>query len=139
MKLLQINTIACDGSDVFWPWFLWLLGAFILGLLLGWLLKQLFGGAAAVAGAPPAVKQDLTKVEGIGPKIEGLLNNKGIISYRQLSDTPVSFLEQVITDAGPNFATHRGMTGTWPAQAKLAEIGEWDELAKWQDSLKGGV
>ena len=116
MTLLQINTIACDGSDVFWPWFLWLLGAFILGLLLGWLLKQLFGGgAAAVADAPPAVKQDLTKVEGIGPKIEGLLNNKGIISCAQLSNARISFLEQMITDAGPNFATHRGMIGTWPA------------------------
>jgi hypothetical protein len=140
MTLLQINTIACDGSDVFWPWFLWLLGAFILGLLLGWLLKQLFGGgAAAVAAAPAAVKQDLTKIEGIGPKIEGLLNNKGIISYGQLSDTKISFLEQMITDAGPNFATHRGMTGTWPAQAKLADLGEWDELARWQEVLKGGV
>lgn len=138
MTLLQINTIACDGSDVFWPWFLWLLGAFILGLLLGWLLKQLFGGAAAVAETP-AVKQDLTKVEGIGPKIEGLLNDKGIISYRQLSDTPVNFLEKVIHDAGPNFATHRGMTKTWPAQAKLADMGEWDELARWQEVLKGGV
>ena len=130
--------MACDGSDVFWTWLLWLLGAFLLGLILGWLLKQIFGGAA-VAEGPPPVKQDLTKVEGIGPKIEGLLNDKGIISYKQLSDTPVSFLEKVIFDAGPNFATHRGMTGTWPAQAKLAEIGEWDELTKWQDVLKGGV
>ena len=138
MTLLQINTMACDGSDVFWPWFLWLLGAFILGLLLGWLLKSLFGGAAAPA-APPAEKQDLTKVEGIGPKIEGLLNSKGIISYRQLSEAPISMLEKMIHDAGPNFATHRGMTGTWPAQAKLAELGEWDELAKWQEVLKGGV
>jgi hypothetical protein len=138
MTLLQINTIACDGSDVFWPWFLWLLGAFILGLLLGWLLKSLFGGGAAAAGPSP-VKQDLTKVEGIGPKIEGLLNNKGIVSYAQLSDCAVSFLEQMIEEAGPNFATHRGMTATWPAQAKLADLGQWDELAKWQDHLKGGV
>jgi len=137
MTLLQINTIACDGSDVFWPWFLWLLGAFILGLLLGWLLKSLFGGGAAAGPTP--VKQDLTKIEGIGPKIEGLLNKKGVISYAQLSDSAVSFLEQMINEAGPNFATHRGMTGTWPAQAKLADLGEWDELAKWQEVLKGGV
>lgn len=142
MRLLQINTMACDGSDVFWPWFLWLLGAFILGLLIGWLLRQIFGGGAAAAAAvadEPAVKQDLTKIEGIGPKIEGLLNDKGIISYKQLSKTSVSFLEKVIHDAGPNFATHRGMTGTWPAQANLADLGLWDELGKWQDVLKGGV
>ena len=138
MRILQINTMACDGSDVFWPWFLWLLGAFILGLLLGWLLRQIVGGAAAAADEP-AVKQDLTKIEGIGPKIEGLLNNKGVISYRQLSNTSISFLEKLIHDAGPNFATHRGMTKTWPAQANLADQGEWDELAKWQEVLKGGV
>ena len=140
MRLLQINTMACDGSDVFWPWFLWLLGAFILGLLLGWLLRQIFGGGAAAAMAEaPAVKQDLTRIEGIGPKIEGLLNDRGIVSYKQLSNTAVSFLEKMIHDAGPNFATHRGMTRTWPAQANLADHGEWDELAKWQEVLKGGV
>lgn len=137
MKALQINTIACDGSDVFWTWLLWLLAAFLIGLILGWLLKQIFGGGGAAAA--PETKQDLTKIEGIGPKIEELLNRKMIISYRQLSNTPISFLEQVIHDAGPNFATHRGMTGTWPAQAKLAELGEWEELEKWQGVLKGGV
>lgn len=137
MKLLLINTTACDGSDVFWPWFLWLLGAFILGLLLGWLLKQIFGGAAAPTSSTG--KQDLTKIEGIGPKIEGLLNDKGIINYEQLSNTRVDFLEAMIKDAGNNFAAHRGMTLTWPAQAKLAEMGQWDELYKWQEVLKGGV
>jgi lipopolysaccharide export system protein LptC len=128
MKLLQINTTACDGSDVFWTWILWLLAAFILGVLLGWLLKQIFG--TSIGTAEPDLKQDLTKVEGIGPKIEGLLNKKGIKSYRQLSNASHSFLEQMIVDAGPAFTTHRGMTNTWPAQAKLAELGEWDELKK---------
>lgn len=135
MKFLQINTTACDGSDVFWSWILWLLAAFILGLIIGWLLKQIFGGTSSASD----VKQDLTKVEGIGPKIEGLLNKKGIISYRQLSNTSKSFLEDMLVEAGPAFTTHRGMTSTWPAQAKLAELGEWDELKKWQDVLKGGV
>ena len=139
MKALQVSTIACDGSDVFWPWLLWLLGAFILGLILGWLLKQLFGGGAAAASSGPEPKQDLTKIEGIGPKIEAVLNGKGIKSYRQLANTSVAFLEQLIHDQGPNFATHRGMTGTWPAQAKLAELGEWKELERWQEVLKGGV
>ena len=137
MKLLQINTTACDGSDVFWTWLLWLLAAFIIGLLLGWLLKQIFGGTSQPKKS--LLKQDLTKVEGIGPKIEGLLNKQDIISYRDLSNTGVDFLEKMLVDAGPAFTTHRGMTGTWPAQAKLAELGEWDELAKWQDVLKGGV
>ncbi|WP_455168709.1 hypothetical protein [Aegicerativicinus sediminis] len=138
MTLLQINTTACDGSDVFWPWLLWLLAAFILGLLLGWLLRQIFGGGTVVAAVNKS-KEDLTKIEGIGPKIEGLLNNKGIYSYEQLSLCSHSFLERMITDAGPAFTTHRGMTNTWPAQAKLADMNEWDELYKWQEVLKAGI
>jgi len=134
---LQINTTACDGSDVFWTWILWLLAAFIIGLILGWLLKQIFGGGASTPTSN--VKNDLTKVEGIGPKIEGLLNNKGIKSFNDLSNTSVATLEQIIMDAGPAYTTHRGKTMTWPAQAKLAEIGQWEELQKWQDVLKGGV
>ena len=137
MIALQINTVACDGSDVFWPWFLWLLGAFILGLLLGWLLRQLLAGGTSEEA--PAPKQDLTKIEGIGPKIEGLLNKNGIRSYGQLSNASIDFLEKIIHDAGPNFATHRKMTGTWPAQANLADHDQWEELAKWQEVLKGGV
>jgi hypothetical protein len=139
MKLLQINTTACDGSDVFWPWFLWLLAAFLLGLLLGWLLKQLMGGSAVAAAAVNSSKQDLTKIEGIGPKIEGLLNNKGVYSYAQLANCSHTFLEDMIVDGGPAFTTHRGMTNTWPAQAKLADMNEWDELSKWQDVLKAGM
>lgn len=178
MLALQINTTACDGSDMFWPWFLWLLGAFILGLLLGWLLKQLFGGdndtndysskikkleadlaacrkekstlaasaaattaslAAAVvpAKADDSVKDDLTKVEGIGPKIKGLLNDDGIWSFVQLSKAEVSRIQKVLDAAGPRYRVHKPKT--WPAQAKMAAEGKWKELEKWQDELKGGM
>ena len=138
MTFLQINTTACDGSDVFWPWFLWLIAAFLLGLLLGWLLKQLLGSAGS-AVAVNTTKQDLTKIEGIGPKIQGLLNNKGVYSYEQLSNCSHLFLEDMIEEAGPAFTTHRGMTNTWSAQAKLADMNEWDELSKWQTVLKAGM
>lgn len=134
MIFLQINTTACDGSDVFWMWLLWLLLAFILGVILGWLLKQLFGDDTV-----DSRKQDLTKIEGIGPKIESLLNKAGIKSYQQLANTSHSSLEKIISDAGPALYTHRGMTNTWPAQAKLAELEEWEELEKWQKVLKGGI
>jgi hypothetical protein len=137
MKLLQINTVACDGSDVFWPWFLWLLAAFILGLLLGWLLHQLFGGAKTVTEKPNDYKEDLTKIEGIGEKIEKLLNNDGIFNYHQLALTSNAELQKVLTEAGPAFSMHRPRT--WSAQARLADEGEWEELEKWQNMLKSGV
>ncbi len=174
MLLLQINTTACDGSDLFWPWFLWLLGAFIIGLILGWLLKQLFGGSGdttdytakikgleseldacrkeksklaagaaatvasfAAAKVDDSVKDDLTKVEGIGPKIKGLLNNDGIWSFKQLSEAVVSRLQKILDDAGSRYRVHNPKT--WADQAKMAAEGKWDELKKWQDELKGGL
>lgn len=146
MLKLAINTTACDGSSVFWPWLLWLLGAFLLGLLLGWLLKQLLGGvdtnntidnAASLYAVGDSVKDDLTKVEGIGPKIQTLLNNDGIWSFNQLANTATSRIQKILADAGPAYAIHNPKT--WPSQARLAAEGSWDELANWQNYLKGGL
>ncbi len=140
MLLLSINTTACDGSDVFWPWFLWLLGAFILGLILGWLLKQLFGcGDSDVApvAALDAIKDDLTKIEGIGPKIKELLNNDGIWSFNQLSNASINRLQKILDAAGPSYTMHNPRT--WSAQARLADEDLWEELNVWQEHLKGGL
>ncbi len=137
MKFLQINTTACDGSDLFWPWFLWLLAAFLLGLILGWLLHQLFGGTKVTEEKPNNYKEDLTKIEGIGEKIEALLNKDGIYNYHQLALTSNAELQKVLLDGGPAFSAHRPLT--WSAQARLADEGQWEELEKWQTALKGGV
>ncbi len=135
MILLQVKTVACDGSDVFWPWFLWLLAAFILGVILGWLLKSLLG--ASPTKPLPVVKQDLKKIEGIGPKIEQLLNDAGIMSYRQLAETPLAKLKKILADGDPAAPVHNPVT--WSAQARLADDGNWEALAKWQEVLDGGV
>jgi hypothetical protein len=157
MLKLAINTTACDGNNVFWPWFLWLLAAFLLGLLLGWLLHNLFGGSGSENdGARPdiggsglktqavssfaavdSVKDDLTKIEGIGPKIQGLLNADGIWSFNQLANAPKTRLQKILNDAGPAYTIHKPRT--WSAQAKLADEGNWDDLEHWQNQLKGGL
>lgn len=41
--------------------------------------------AARTAGGVPPTDDDLTKVRGIGPKIEGLLKSMGITSFRQIA------------------------------------------------------
>lgn len=77
---------------------------------------------------------DLTKVEGIGPKIGELLGAAGITTYAQLADTDVSRLDEILDEAGLHIADE----STWPEQARLAADGKWDELAALQDELKGG-
>jgi len=80
---------------------------------------------------------DLTKVEGIGPKLAEALNAAGINRYAQLADKSASDIKDIITTANSRFASHNPRT--WPAQAKLAAEGKWDDLKKWQDELEGGV
>jgi len=82
------------------------------------------------------VKDDLKKVEGIGPKIQELLNNDGIWSFIQLSEATVNRLKKILDDAGPRYRMHT--PETWPEQAKMAAEGKWEELKIWQDNHKGG-
>jgi hypothetical protein len=141
MLLFIQNNCNCDGFLSFWLWPL--IAAFILGALLGWLLSRLCcckkdcekcGGAAVI---DDSVKDDLTKVEGIGPKIKDLLNADGIWSFKQLSEAATSRLQKILDDAGPRYRVHNPKT--WAEQAKMAHEGKWDELHKWQDELKGGL
>ncbi|UCC64224.1 MAG: hypothetical protein JSV36_03980 [Anaerolineae bacterium] len=77
---------------------------------------------------------DLTKVEGIGPKIQSLLQGAGIYTFSQLAATGASRLEQILAEAEMRLAN----PATWPEQAKLAAAGNWQALEKLQDALTGG-
>ncbi len=81
-------------------------------------------------------QDDLTVVEGIGPKIQMLLNQYGVRTYQQLADTPVERLREILSTAGPQLAMHD--PGTWPSQANLAANDQWDALKSIQGFLKGG-
>ena len=79
---------------------------------------------------------DLKKIEGIGPKIAGLLKEAGIVTFADLSKAPLKTLKKVLADAGNRYKMHDPKT--WAAQAKLASKGEWEQLKAWQGELKGG-
>jgi len=79
---------------------------------------------------------DLTKVEGIGPKIAEVLNNAGITTYAQLSETEIAKLNEILEEAGGRYKSHD--PETWPKQAKLAAENKWEDLKKLQNELDGG-
>jgi large subunit ribosomal protein L17 len=79
---------------------------------------------------------DLTKVEGIGPKISEILQEKGITTFAILAETKVEKLSEILAEAGGRYKSHDPQT--WSQQAKLAADGNWDELKKLQDELDGG-
>lgn len=94
---------------------------------------------AEVSPAPTAATtaaDDLTKVEGIGPKIAEVLAAAGIVSFEQLAGTSVERLREILAAAGGRFAQH--VPDTWPEQAALAAQGDWDALKTLQGELDGG-
>lgn len=82
------------------------------------------------------VPNDLTVVEGIGPKIQQLLHDKDIKTWLQLSQTSVDALREILSAAGDRYRIHDPKT--WPKQAEMAAAGNWDELQEYQDYLDGG-
>ena len=84
----------------------------------------------------PAVKDDLTKIEGIGPKISEALAKGVITSYVGLASKTVAEIKAVLDEAEGNFGAHD--PSTWGRQARLAADGKWDELKILQDELDGG-
>ncbi len=90
---------------------------------------------AEAVKAAPLVPDDLKIIEGIGPKIAGILAECGITTFAQLAETDVSRLKEIIAQAG---LTALADPTTWPQQAGLAAAGKMDELEVLQGQLKGG-
>jgi len=79
---------------------------------------------------------DLKMVEGIGPKIEGLLHAGGITTWEELANAPTESVQAILDEAGPRYRMHQPTT--WAKQARLAADGKWEELEAYQDRLDGG-
>lgn len=108
-------------------------------------IKEKIGGVRktstkTAAAAPAPVEEvkadDLTKIEGIGPKINELLQEDGVNTFADLAGTAPDAIKEILVAGGSQFATHD--PETWPAQSEMARDGKWDELKTWQDELDGG-
>ena len=87
---------------------------------------------------PRAIVADNLKViEGIGPKIEQLLNDNGILTLAQLANTSSETLTKILQSGGVRFAQIHDTT-SWSEQAALARDSKWEELGRLQDKLDGG-
>ncbi len=126
----------------------------ILGFVLGWIYwVQRRTGAGAARGlasvegervtlrpVPRAVEgvspepDDLTRIEGIGPKISNLLADEGVVTYQQLAGSDPGDLKEILREAGLHFAD----PGTWSEQAALAAVGAWETLEELQEELSAG-
>lgn len=152
--MFQLNPLA--NPDAFWQHVLMLIVIGILGFLIGYISRRktrlaleeqltslknelaLCHNQTILAPAANNLLRadDLTLIEGIGPKIKMLFHNAGITTWYQLSQKTPDQLNEILLKSDLGLQMHDPLT--WPEQARLAHNAEWEKLKTWQDELKGG-
>lgn len=93
--------------------------------------------AARAAGFNIRHMDDLTILEGIGPKIDDLLHANGIDSFADLAVQRVEDLVAILDRGGANFRLAN--PESWPRQAQLAADNQWKDLKHLQREMIGGL
>ncbi|MFT4696216.1 MAG: large subunit ribosomal protein L17 [Urechidicola sp.] len=90
----------------------------------------------ATATSDDTKSDNLTKIEGVGPKAAEAITAGGLTTFSAVAaSTPEAI--KAILDAAEGRLGSLDPT-TWVDQAKLAAEGKWDELKKMQDEMDGG-
>jgi predicted flap endonuclease-1-like 5' DNA nuclease len=97
---------------------------------------QTIEAESITVGSTPLQPDDLKVVEGIGPKIEAVLHEAGILTFEQLAQTDPEHINAILDAAGPRYRIHN--PSTWPTQAELAAKNDWDKLKELKEQLLGG-
>ena len=128
------NPLEVVQQGVSVQWWVWVIIVLVLLILLVWWWSRRAEAPEPVTRMEQLSLDDLKRIEGIGPKISGLLQAAGIATFAKLASTDVVHLLQIVRDAGITIADPT----TWPEQAALAAEGEWEQLEVLQEALKGG-
>ncbi|MEW5873092.1 MAG: hypothetical protein AB1894_27785 [Chloroflexota bacterium] len=90
-----------------------------------------------VEAAPPAEPpkpDDLTLLEGVGPKVQSVLQAAGILTFAQLAAADPGKLKEILEAANYPYMD----PASWPEQAQLLAKGDMETFQKLTDALKGG-
>ncbi|MCK5667149.1 MAG: hypothetical protein KAI17_26865, partial [Thiotrichaceae bacterium] len=80
---------------------------------------------------------DLTKIEGVGPKAAEALAAAGLATFADVAKSTEAKIQKILDESEGRFGMMK--PATWPKQATMAADGKWDELKKWQDEMDGGI
>lgn len=78
---------------------------------------------------------DLARIEGIGPKIQQVLNQAGIVTFGEVASRSPEQLKEILAAAHFKGPVN---PASWPQQAELATKSDWDGLKALQKRLRGG-
>jgi predicted flap endonuclease-1-like 5' DNA nuclease len=92
--------------------------------------------AGGHGGAHTETTDDLTQIEGIGPKISEILKAAGFSTFAALAEADAETIQAVLDEAGSRYRLAN--PGSWSEQASLAAAEDWDGLESLQDQLSGG-
>lgn len=132
---------AQSGSGLIWV----VLVIFVVMVFLGWLVYKMgwlkpeaepvVAAHHEPVGEPASPRvDDLSQLEGIGPKVAGVLAGIGITSFEALAHADFGAVKAALDAAGYKYMDPAG----WIEQAALAAKGDTEGLKKLQDTLKGG-
>ena len=89
--------------------------------------------AEPAANADAQAADDLTRVNGIGPKYSEVLAGAGVTTFAALAETSAERIQEILSEAGSSAA---GNEDTWPEQARLLAAGDDEGHAAYLESQK---
>jgi predicted flap endonuclease-1-like 5' DNA nuclease len=92
--------------------------------------------AARAAGFNMKHADDLTVIEGIGPKTDEWLRTNGVESFVQVAQLHADQLVDILDRGGPSFRLAN--PASWPQQALLAAENRWPDLKRFQNEMIEG-
>lgn len=81
-----------------------------------------------------SLPDNLQRINGIGPAVAEKLDRLGITTFKQIAEADPDQLEANLRAEGARIQI--GAAATWPAQASLAQAGNWLELETYQHQLR---
>lgn len=140
--ILSLSGCSAQQTSVYGiPWWGWLIIilCIIIVLYINFFLAQKEEPVATIPSrmAEPMeidLMDDLTLIEGIGPKIQSVLQEAGLKTYAQIAE----HLPEEIMDILHEGDIRLAVADTWPEQAKLAAEGKLEELEALKEKLMGG-
>ncbi len=90
---------------------------------------------ATLSARANAMQDDLSFLDGIGPKVSAVLRFAGITSFSRLASTDIDKIREILEAENPNLLRLTDPS-TWPEQARMAADGDWEALSALQNDLK---